>query len=182
MTCDRDPRWTLHTPASWRGSLASRVIDLEDRGREIDSRLGFRPYAVWIVRSTWTGGRRGDGPEEITQEVPILPVPKVSDLTGVQMIVTPALVQEVGTVLVSEISGRYTEDQVRGRDPAGRPAGPNETTWWEIAFLAGCAGVAAGERMRFAVKSVPMYDADRAQWSVTLVRAHEGRARSGALR
>lgn len=181
MSCKRDDRWTVHSPESWRGSLASRVVTLEDRGREIESRLGFRPYSLWVVQTVWAGGRRGNGHEEVVQEVAILPNPKISDLTGIQLMVTPAMVQEQGTILVSGISGRYTEDQLMAKAPDGTPEGQQVSTWWEVMFLPGC-GPGSGERIRFASKSRPNYDPDVGAWAVTLTRSYEGRARSGLLR
>lgn len=181
MSCDRKGRFTVHTPESWRASFAGRLAAIEDRGREVEARLGFRPYTVKIVHTRWSGGRRGNGLEEIVQEVTLLPTPQISDLTGLTVLTTPAQVIEAGNILVSKISGTYTEAQLSAETPNGAPLPPADDVFWEITFLAGC-GEGAGTRRRFNVRSAPSYDAERAQWMVTLVKAQENRARNGALR
>lgn len=181
MTCDRRKRFTVHTPGSWQGSLAGRLARIEDLGNEVEARLGFRPYQVGIVHTRWSGGRRGDGLEEIVQETLLLPTPKMSDLTGLTVLTTPAQVIEAGQILVSKISGTYTEAQLSAETPSGAPLPASDSVFWEITFLAGC-GEGAGTRRRFNVRSAPSYDAERAQWMVTLVKAQENRARSSALR
>lgn len=169
-------KFTVHTPGSWRGSLAGRLARIEDRAREREAQLGLRPYTVSVIRVRWTGGRRGDGVQEIVSVVDILPVPKVTDLSSLQLVSSPAMVREQGTLYVSQISGAYTEDQLAGRDPAGRNLPPGDEVFWEVLFLR------SGERRRFTVTSAIGYDAERAQYTLTLTRAHEGRARDGSLR
>lgn len=176
MSCDRKDRYTVHTPESWRDSLAARIGRVEDRGNEVEARLGMRPYTVSVVHTRWSGGRRGNGLEELVRVVPILPVPKITDLTGLTVLTTATQVTEAGQILLSKISLTYTEAdlQAQGTSPA-------DDVYYEITFLAGCSEE-GGARRRFQVRSAAFCDAERSQWTVTLVRAHESRARNGQTR
>lgn len=175
--CDgKRGRFTVHTPASWNGTLANRLIGIEDRASDIEVRLGLRPYKVSVVRVRWSGDRRGSGVQEVVGDLAILPVPRITDLSGLQLISNAAMVREQGSVMVSRISGAYTEDQLAGLDVGGVDLPPTDEVFWEVVFLR------SGDRRRFTVTTAPGYDAERAQWSLTLTRAHEGRARNSSLR
>lgn len=178
-----DGKFTEMTREAWRGTLAgSTIVKVEDRGREIEARLGFRPYTVHVVRVRFAGGRRGDGPSEVVQDVPILPTPDIFGLDGVTRVVTAAQVMEQGQITVAGISGRYTERELEARAPDGSPPSSAERTFWEITFLIGDHECPAGQRRRFQVVGVPGYNANKGAWSVTLERAQQDRARDGTPR
>jgi hypothetical protein len=179
----RGDEFTEMTREAWPGTLAGSVIvDVEDRAREIESRLGFRPYTVHVVRVRFAGGRRGDGPSEVVQDVPILPVPDIFGLDGVTRVVTAAQVLEQGSITVAGISGRYTERHLEGRAEDGSPPSSAERTFWEVTFLIGDDTCPAGQRRRFQVVGVPGYNASKGAWSVTLERAQQDRTREGQPR
>lgn len=163
------------------GRAGLRLSRLWDRARDLYSRAGLRPYAVAIVRVRYAGGaRRGDGPQEVIGEWPILPTPKIGDLTGMQEIVDVDQLREVGTVLISEISLRYTEDVLLGRGDGGAPVSASEAVYFEVRFLDGTGRVT--QRRRFTAASPPFADMARAQWMISVSRAYSDRERAGAPR
>lgn len=169
--------YTQLKPGDIAYTLARRIIDPVDRARDVVTRLGFRPYVVRLVWLRWTAGGRGHGEPVVDREKVLLPTPKISDLTGVAIITNAAAADEQGGIMVSEISGCYTEEQLRGIDAPGHPVPDDQTFFWEIEFLR-----ADGEdtkRRRFALRSAPYYDAEAAQWVVKLERARKDRLRSG---
>jgi hypothetical protein len=146
----------------------------------MQSRAGLRPYSVTIVRARASGTRRGDGPTEIVHEWPILPTPKLGDMTGLQEILAPDQLRETGSLQLTEVSLRYSEDMLLGRGPNGDPIPPDEVVFYEIRFLDGAGRVT--QRRRFVSSSAPNPDPARAQWTINLTRAPHDRARNGALR
>lgn len=178
MSCD-DGKFTL-LGSDIRNTLARKLISVADRLRDLQTRFGLRPYIVRIIRTKWTGGIRGVGEEIITHQRDILPTPKVSDMASLAQIVQPIGLDEVGSLQLAEISGRYTEDELRGLDHEGVGPEPDEQVFYEIEYPNQNGG--PSERRRFFARSAPMYNAGRVEWVVTLERAHEGRDRTGDLR
>lgn len=178
MTCP-PRRFTVPSGAGLARSLVSRLIPVVDTVRDLRVGFGCRPYRVRIVRTRWTGGRRGDGHEVVTHERELLPVPLVSDLSGLGAVVNPAGLAEVGTIVISEISGSYTEDDLRGYDDDGSPAGADEQVFYEIMFPRPNID---GLRRRFTLVSAPAWEPLRFQWTARLERARQDRDRGGGLR
>lgn len=162
-------------------TLAFQLVDTADVVRDLYTTFGLRPYAVNLVRTRWAGGRRGLGAEEIVTSIPILPTPLVSDLTALTEINTPIGLDETGEILLQEVSGRFTEDQLRGQEVPGETIPVDQNFFYEIEFPPACAG-REGERRRFTIKGAPMYYADRFQWQVRLEKQRQDRARNGDLR
>lgn len=160
--------------------LARRLIRVADRMRDVRVKLGFRPYMVHLVRTRWDGGVRGKGEEHVVSDVTILPVPLVSDLSGLALTVEPAVFDEIGTVVLSEVSGEYTEDQLRGRGEGGEPIPDDESFWYEVEFRR--EGRTFGERRRFVARSAPTYHPSRFQSVITLHVSAQGRGRKGEVR
>lgn len=106
----------------------------------------------------------------------LLPVPRVQDLTALTTIVEPIGLDEVGTILLSEVSGYYTDDQLRFLDPTGEPMDPGAEVFYEIEFPK--KGKTSVKR-RFFMRSAPFYDAGRFQWQIRLEKAVEDRDRWG---
>lgn len=166
-------RFTPAGRAAWR---ARRLGRLWDRGRDMVARAGLRPYSVCIVRVRSAGARRrGDGVTDVVQEWPILPVPKIGDLSGLSEVVNADALREVGSVLLSEISLTYTEDTLLGRGPDGSPVPADEAVFYEIRFSG--AGGGPAQARRFVPASAPFCDPARGQWSLTLARAPVDRDR-----
>jgi hypothetical protein len=162
--------------------LAQKAVPLADRLRDIFTKFALRPYIVRLVVTRWTSEVRGKGVETVARALVIEPTPLVTDLEGVVQINSPVGLDELGDVLLQEISGRFTEDQLRGHAPDGTPVAENENFYYEIEFPPPGAVNRDGERRRFSIKGVPYYHADRFQWNVTLTRARGDRKRSGAPR
>ena len=179
MGC-RDERFTLLTPAEFKNSLARKLIPVVDGIRDLRTQFGLRPYQVRLIRTQWTGGKRGLGQELTVIDLPILPTPLISDLTGVALTVTPSALEELGTIVLSEISGAYSDDMLLGKDDQGNGPGPDEDVWYEVALLGPTGEIAA--RRRFVWRSLPAYQAAQFQWLITLERAYDDRTRAGDVR
>lgn len=166
------------TPLPLCGTLARSLVSVADNIRNLYASFGLRPYVVRIIKTRWSGGRRGVGAESVVSDVPLLPVPLISDMASISEVNTASGVDEFGSLVVSQISGSYTEGFLRGQDDQGRPVAVDEQFYWEIEFPPPCAG-ADGDRRRFVVSGAPMYKSDAFQWSVRLEKARMDRARNG---
>lgn len=179
--CSAGTACVKFTPAARGAAKACRLSRMWDRARDMKVRAGLRPYSVSIVRVRSNGARRrGDGVSDVVKEWPILPVPKMGDLTAVQEIVSADQLREVGTVLLSEISLSYSEDVLLGRGPDGSPVPADEVVFYEVRFLD-----AAGretQRRRFVPASAPFARTETAEWTITLARAPVDRDRRGGAR
>jgi hypothetical protein len=173
--CTKKDGFTVPDPATLRCSLARRLIPAVDRVRDLYTQIGARPYRVWIIKTRFTGERRGRGVEQVIHETEILPTPLVVDLRALSEVVTPVGVNDQGVIQLQYISGRYTEELLLGVGLDGHPVAPNETVYYEIEFFR--ADGLPSERRRFVRDSVPHYNALQFQWLVTLVSAIENRAR-----
>lgn len=179
MGCGK-PKFTKLSGSDLSKTLASCLIPVADSLRDIYTQLGLRTYSVKILRTSWTGGRRGVGVEYIKEQIDILPTPKISALDEITEILQPVGLDEVGAIRLTEISGRFTEDDLLGRIPNGIPIDKDEQIFYEIEFprLDSISGV----KRRFVIRSAPYYDATILQWSVRLERTREDRSRNGDLR
>jgi hypothetical protein len=178
MGCRNDLLFTSPCAAGAAGARLSRIWD---RARDLYSRAGLRPYTVTVVRVRYAGMRaRGDGPSEIVGEWPLLPTPKVGDLTGLSEVLEADQLRESGSILLSEVSLSYSEDVLLGRGPNGDPVSPAETVFFEIRQLDTAGRVTS--RARFVASSKPFADTTRAMWSIMLTRAPWDRDRGGVLR
>lgn len=199
-TCDRDFPYTRPvpgpgrqpTPPATKSALASRMplcstlardlIATVDSIRDLNTQFGLRPYVVSLVKTRWSGSKRGVGAEELVADpITLLPTPRISDMSGVAEITTAVGLDEFGEVILSEVSGSYTEDFLRGADSEGRPPAADENFFYEIEFPPACTG-GEGDRRRFFIRSAPMYFADRFQWNLRLERQRQDRTRAGDLR
>lgn len=169
------------TPPAVGAAAAARLSGMWDRARDMYSRAGLRPYRVSVVRARATGQRaRGDGPTEVVGEWPILPTPKIGDLTGLSEVLQSDQLREMGTIMLSEISTTYSENLLKLRGESGSPIPPGELAFFEVCHLDAAGRVTS--RRRFINASAPSHDAVRAQWSIALVRAPWDRDSAGTLR
>lgn len=160
-------------------TLARKLIGTVDRLRDLNTRLGFRPYEVRLIRTRWTGGYRGDGQEVVIWEESILPTPLIGSLDGVARVVNIVGLDELGSVRLSEVSGRYAEGFLTGTDEEGNPQDPDTSFFYEVIFPTPGSVSDGAPRRRFYPASAPSYDAGRFQWSVNLQRAHVDRRTNG---
>lgn len=153
----------------FQNTLVGQVGCCVDQIRQINTDMGLRPYHVYIVKLQWTGRQRGDGVLTELERTELLPVPKVADLSNVQLQLQPIGLDEVGTLQISEISARYNEFQLRGLGPAGEELGKNQEFMWEVSWARDDGTTPI--RRRFHPQTLPTYNPGMFQWSVTLVRA-----------
>jgi hypothetical protein len=177
LPCGCSARFTVLTGDDLKCSLAISLIPVADDLRDLLTQTGMRPYVVHFVRTRWSGGSRGDGVEQVVYDAPILPTPLVSDLSALNEIVNPVGLDEVGGIVLSEVSGAYTEEQLLGRGAGGEPIPPDEQFYYEIEFTRTDGRPA--ERRRFFIRSAPSYQPSKFQWTVSLERSHEDRTRLG---
>lgn len=164
-------RFTEATQRVVQASLARRFVPLADNLRDLLTRFGLRQYAVSTVRVRWSGGRRGVGVAEVVESVPLLPVPRLAPLDGLSEVAQSVGLEEVGSLELSKVSGRYTEEQLRGyREGGAVPV--DEEFFYEVTFF---PQGAAPQRRRFYPRSPPAYHAGRLQWTIRLEKSNEDR-------
>lgn len=172
--------FTVSTPQLLAKALGQKLIPVVDRVRDISTQLGLRPYRVHIIRTRWSGPRRGAGVEVVIHDMELLPTPFLVDMRSLVEQITPIGMNESGVVQLQKISGRYTEDQLVGVGPDGGQVAANETVYYEIEFFRPDGTPA--EKRRFTRDSVPTYNATSVEWQVTLVNVLEKRGRDGEPR
>jgi len=144
--------------------------------RQIASDLGARPYRVFIIRTRWSGKRRGQGVEEILEERELTPTPKIEPISSVQLQLQDLGMDEVGGLSITEISPRYTENFLLGRELDGSELPKTDTIYWEVRLS---RGDPKSKIRRFMMQGIPSYEATRLQWTVRLVRAGSDRDPEG---
>jgi hypothetical protein len=159
------------------GSLARKFVPLADSLRDLFTKFGLRPYTVKMVRVAWSGIERGVGMPQVESETLIEPTPKITDFTALQEVLQPVGLDEIGGILVSEISGRYTEDELRGLKPGETEIPPNVEFFYEIEYPRADNGPVT--KRRFFPRSAPAYESGALQWSLRLEKTAENRALNG---
>lgn len=159
------------------GGLTDALIPVVDAARDLYAQLGSRAYHVLLVRTRWTGGERGVGVEQVVAEAQVLPIPLVADMTALVARLQAVGVEEVGDVRLTEVSGRYTENDLSGLGPSGEPIPDDEQFYWELHDAEATA--AESPRRRFVLARAPSYDATRFEWTVVLRRVAGDRTRAG---
>lgn len=164
-------------------TLASKLVPVIDRIRQLRTVFGVQQYRVFLVHVQWTGLRRGMGEGKEISRVEILPTPTVSDMAGVTEIARALGRTEEGGVSVSEISARYSEDDLRGFTPdlvdaeQPRTLRPNVEFFWEV--VEARANRPNPIRRRFTLASAPSLSRDTTQWRAQLTRMDYDRSRAG---
>lgn len=141
----------------------------------------------------------GVGRPELLLEVEILPTPKVSGMGGVSKDQDSTGLTERGGLTVTEISARFTEDELMGlitpyrREDRPDALKPGIEFWWEVQENRPAGYINPGytgceepqerrqPRRRFHVSSTPNHDASKFQWEVGLARADGERGREGEV-
>lgn len=168
--------FTVLDPCSYKKTLVQGCLgSVVDRARDIYTQFGLRPYLVRMVKTRWSGGRRGIGTEEVLSEELILPTPLVSTLNSLDAEVSPIGNIEQGGIKVEQISSIcYTEDMLMGRDADGEPVPRDQQFYYEIEML----GQSSIKR-RFTPAGAPSLDASKFQWVIELTKSNENRTRDG---
>lgn len=171
-----DPR--LHENLSPHASLAESMSSIVDEARQLVTDLGLRPYRVFSVTVRWSGGERHRGQPRVVFQQELLPTPKVENFGNMKEQLREAGAVERGDVRLSQISGRYTEEEITSLFPY-------RATDADESFIEIAMDSRDGEepvRRRFIVSSVPVRRPDRFDWEVTLTRQDGDRTRRGAVR
>jgi len=159
-------------------TLAGRLIGPVDLLRDLLTRAGLRPYIVRLVWTRWSEGQRGYGTEEVAREEVLLPTPKIAPLDSLDAQQFSIGAEEIGDIMLEQISARYTEDFILGRNAVGDPIAEDEEFYYEVEFPQE-NGVFPGIRRRFVLSGAPNRSAGQFQWKVMLRKAVENRQRDG---
>jgi hypothetical protein len=171
-------RFTLVDDAQAKATLARDFIELADDLRDLLTQFGLRSYRVSTLRIQWSGGKRGKGTPTIVEERPILPTPKITALDGLLGVIQNVGLDETGSLEVSQISGTYSEDQLRGFDSDGTGIPPDQEFLWEVEFF---PTEGPSKKRRFFPKTAPNYKAGALQWTIRLEKANDDRSRNGEV-
>lgn len=177
QNCDGSCGEAFTIPEDVTCNLVKELTPTVDAVRDIHTQLGTRGYIVKVVRTVWSGGERGVGVEQVMWEKHILPTPLISDVKAVRQELLSIGTQEMGEVQVSEISPRYTEDDLMGRESDGSPVPKDQVVYWEIQDDIGNPN--GSTRRRFTPIAAPFRDPTQFEWSIQLVRARGDRTRAG---
>lgn len=176
-TNGRGPK--LLTPEQAKNSLAARMVKTVDRARQVEVRLGFRPYNVFLVWTKWSGVERGEGVELVVRRCPILPTPIVEDLSAVSRSPFSAGTLPIGSIRVRSISATYSQDYLEGKTfpDTGEPVPEPYDFFFEV-VEDGRHG-REPDRARFRLAATPMLDAGESEWLVLLERQSHDMKRDG---
>jgi hypothetical protein len=163
-----------------RTALVGKLTPVVDSLRDMLTQFGLRSYTVRIIKTRWTGTRRGEGEEYVQTVHEILPTPKLLDLSGIVFTVQPIGADEFGNVIVSEISPRFTEAHLRGTTKDFKQPASDEQVYYEIEFPTPVGQ--PGVKRRFTLSKPPEYKPGRFGWSVQLEKAREDRQPNGRVR
>lgn len=164
------------TPTQAKKTLAAKFGPKIDRIRQLATKLGVRPYRVFLVWEQSSGSERGSGVETEVQRIEILPTPKVDSLDAVMMDPRFAGSLPVGSIRVSRVSSSFTEDLLRGkRDHRSIPD--------DISFFYEVVEDGRGDdlpvRMKYRLASTPVRRAGKVDWLLILERISEDNSRTG---
>lgn len=169
-------RFTEVSTRQAKRTLARRFVPLADNLRDLLTRFGLRSYRVLAVKIAWSGSRRGYGTPTVISEEPVLPTPKLTPVSALDQIIQPVGGQEVGSIEMSQVSGRFTEEQILGLEEDGTPLPPNVEFFYEVEFF---PHEGPSLKRRFVPKAPPAYQPGRLQWTVRLERSFDNRERNG---
>ena len=167
LPTDRDG-FALPDAGTFTSTLGQKLVNPVDRVRDLATRLGLRAYEVHRVRVRWTEGARGRGVAEVVEDLHLTPTPKLTDLSGVNIAVSAIGLNEMGSVRLTEVSGRYSEYDLRGWSHDGQPPDEDEEVYYEV-IVANTQGGPALMR-RFTLQGVPNYNPTKVQWELSLER------------
>lgn len=151
-----------------------------DRARSIATRLGARPFRVFLVWTISSGDKRGDGDEKILERHEIQPRPRC-DFASLTRNPTLVGVYAAGSVRVDEITPAYTLDELQGvKLPNGRPVPVDRG---RVSFFYEVTEDGRGDdppsRGRFRLNNVPAREAENVQWVIILEPVSDAMRRDG---
>jgi hypothetical protein len=170
------------TPEQARRTIAVRLGSKADRLRQLATRVGIRPYRVFLVWQKWTGETRDEGRPVTLAELELLPTPKVESLDAVAINPISAGMIGMGAVRVSRVSiVQYTEDTLRGLTIPG--LGHVDHIPEKIDFFYELREDGRGDnpawRERYRLSTHPWRRAGKVDWTFMLERTGSDRDREG---
>lgn len=178
-TCRCGGSFTTIPDSKVNQGLVQSLTCTVDLLRDLEVQFGMRTQQVRLVWVRWSGGERGLGVEETVQEELLLPYPKVAPFTELRSDLQAIGTEELGQIMVTDISPRYTEDFLQGHGVNGEDIPPDQSFYWEVRTA---QPDGSGMRRRYVPNSPFSYDPMKFGWSVKLLRASEDRTRDGDVR
>jgi len=166
----------LHPLVIPEASLVEQLGSVADDLRQLNTDFGLRSYRVFSVTYEWSGGEPGLGEARIASQQELLPTPKLG-LEPLSKEARAAGLVERGIVTLTEVSPRYTEEQI-GQLFADGAALPRPFQSFVEIQMDRRDG-SDQPRRRFAVVGVPARDPDAFQWTVRLSRQDAQRLPDG---
>lgn len=173
-TANDDP--AVHANGSPEVSLVEELGAVADELRQIHTDLGTRPYRVFSVVYEWTGGEVGRGEPRVLSEQEILPTPLV-DISGSSRGTTAAGSKSEGTAKLTEVSPRYTEDQIHALFPTRLQGAQRAFIEVRMDARDGSEPI----RRRYTIKMAPYRNPTRFEWVVRLNAQEQDRTRAGEI-
>lgn len=166
------------TDAQAKRSLANRLAPKADRIRQIATKLGIRPYRVFLVWVVYSASERGEGREKEIRRKEILPTPLVESLDAVARNPYAVGIVPEGSIRVSRVSVQsFTSDELAGRAP-GEVLIPDPYGFFYEVVEDGRHGMEQ-HRQKYRLSAQPMLQPDRVQWMIVLERISEDRDTKG---
>jgi len=159
-------------------SIVAGFAGVVDGLRQLETNAGLRPYRVFAVVVKWSGGEVGRGDPTVESEVELLPTPLVR-LKGIRFENKPGGKTDRGYVEVSEVSTRYTEEQLLTAFHVKQPLGEGREAFYEI--VRDARDGQPGLRRRFVLRQVPDHDAENFQWILRLSAQDKSRGKDGQV-
>lgn len=154
-------------------TLGESIGPAIDQIRNIATALGLRPYRVFLVHWQWPSSRGVGVPVEVSRRE-LLPTPVVSDMGGIPMNLSALGITELGGVVLTNVSQKYSEDDLIGRTPDMRGIVHTKTSKGNMEFF---YEIVEARRTnppptprRFSVSGVPMLNRSGMRWKVMLAR------------
>lgn len=164
------------TPTQAKKTLVAKFGPKIDRIRQLATKLGVRPYRVFLVWEQSSGLERGSGTMTEAQRLEILPTPRVDSLDAVMLDPRFAGSLPVGSIRVSRISSSFTEDLLRGKRDH-KSIADDVSFFYEV--VEDGRGDDSPVRMKYRLATTPMRRAGKVDWLIVLERISEDSSRSG---
>lgn len=109
------PRVRPLNPGEAQRTLAQRLAGRADRIRQLNTRFGLRARRVFLTHTVTDGEERGEGTERVLNRAELLPTPRVTDASAINLRPWSGGVLPEGSIRVDQISvSRYTLDVLTG--------------------------------------------------------------------
>lgn len=153
-------------------TLAEELGEVADDLRQLYTDEGLRPYRVFVVVVTWSGGEPDRGEARVESEREFLPTPLL-DLRPLRKRNRSGGTVERGQCRLTQVSPTMTEDEIQGLFHVKR----GSQVFVEVRHDERDGNA---KRRRFWVDGAPWRDAEGFQWVVPLAAQQGARSRSGA--